>query len=145
MPFDLEYWKASDAELSDDDLEELEEKISFQRQQLEDEASDYHGEETGETVSKPNISDEALAEAKWERHRAAIYPEPKSYAPVDYTPTKSIREMFKANGLQIIVKMASIELTPEKPDFPGGGWHVSLLVSNCKAVRLTVTDRGPDE
>lgn len=145
MPFDLDYWKASDAELSVDELEDLEEDVSLQREQLEAESSDYRGEETGDNVSTQAIPEEALAEAKWKRHRAAIYPEPKSYAPVEYTPTKSIRENFKENGLQIIVKMASIELTPEKPDFPGGGWHVSVLVLTCQDMRLTVTDRGPDE
>lgn len=34
----------------------------------------------------------------------------------------SLRERFK--DLQVIVKMASIELTPDKPTFPAGGWHV---------------------
>ena len=37
---------------------------------------------------------------------------------------KTLREQFKETGLQIIVKMATIELTPEKPEFPAGGWHV---------------------
>ncbi|PWI65084.1 hypothetical protein PCL_07383 [Purpureocillium lilacinum] len=43
---------------------------------------------------------------------------------MDYTPKQSLRKKFKENGLQIIVKMASIELTPEKPEFPSGGWHL---------------------
>lgn len=29
-------------------------------------------------------------------------------------------------GLQVIVKLTSIELTPEKPEFPAGSWHVSI-------------------
>jgi hypothetical protein len=45
--------------------------------------------------------------------------------PVDYAPKQSLREKFKEKGLQVIVKMASIELTPEKPEFPAGSWHVS--------------------
>jgi hypothetical protein len=32
---------------------------------------------------------------------------------------------FRETGLQVIVKMVSIELTPDKPDFPTGSWHVS--------------------
>jgi len=27
-------------------------------------------------------------------------------------------------GLQVIVKLANIELTPEKPEYEGGTWHV---------------------
>jgi hypothetical protein len=27
-------------------------------------------------------------------------------------------------GLQVIVKLANIELTPEKPEYDGGSWHV---------------------
>ncbi|KAJ3455834.1 hypothetical protein MRS44_017316 [Fusarium solani] len=47
---------------------------------------------------------------------------------IDYSDPPRIpplRERFQDSGLQIIVKMASIELTPEKnPSFPLGGWHV---------------------
>ncbi|KAK6347382.1 hypothetical protein TWF718_005221 [Orbilia javanica] len=32
-------------------------------------------------------------------------------------------EKFKAKGLQVIVKFASIHLTPEKPEYSGGTWH----------------------
>jgi hypothetical protein len=33
----------------------------------------------------------------------------------------------------VIVKMASIELTPEKPEFSAGSWHVSFfLPSNSR-------------
>ncbi|KAL2129749.1 hypothetical protein VTI74DRAFT_7339 [Chaetomium olivicolor] len=39
-------------------------------------------------------------------------------------PSRTLRNQFRDAGLQIIVKMASIELTPEKPEFAPGGWHV---------------------
>ncbi|RVD89466.1 uncharacterized protein DFL_000473 [Arthrobotrys flagrans] len=32
-------------------------------------------------------------------------------------------EKYKDKGLQVIVKFASIYLTPEKPEYPGGVWH----------------------
>jgi hypothetical protein len=38
--------------------------------------------------------------------------------------------------LQVIVKIGSIELTPEKPTFPGGNWHIE--VSNV--LRLVTID-----
>ncbi|KAI1335695.1 hypothetical protein F5Y15DRAFT_408961 [Xylariaceae sp. FL0016] len=43
------------------------------------------------------------------------------YAP---EPGKRLVDRFRESGLQVIIKMASIELTPQKPDFPVGGWHV---------------------
>jgi hypothetical protein len=53
-------------------------------------------------------------------------PDVPEFKDVDYAPTDDQRLMnrFRESGLQIIVKMASIELTPEKPEFPAGGWHV---------------------
>lgn len=35
-----------------------------------------------------------------------------------------LREKFSTRGLQVIVKLANIILTPEKPEYPGGSWHV---------------------
>ncbi|KAJ4396953.1 hypothetical protein N0V93_001176 [Gnomoniopsis smithogilvyi] len=45
------------------------------------------------------------------------------------TIVDGLREKFKDSGLQVIVKMASIELTPEKPQFPAGGWHIEGLMN----------------
>lgn len=46
---------------------------------------------------------------------------------VDYKVDGGLLKNFKTSGLQVIVKLASIELTPESPDFPVGGWHVSSV------------------
>lgn len=35
-----------------------------------------------------------------------------------------IKKDYSQRGLQIIVKLANIELTPEKPTYEGGTWHV---------------------
>ena len=56
-----------------------------------------------------------------------MLPEPDDEAEVNYLCQESLREKFKDTGLQVIVKMVTIELTPEKPDFPMGSWHVSSL------------------
>lgn len=32
-------------------------------------------------------------------------------------------------GLQVIVKLANIELTPEKPEYEGGSWHVERALN----------------
>lgn len=56
-----------------------------------------------------------------------MLPEPDDEAEVNYLCQESLREKFKDTGLQVIVKMVTIELTPEKLDFPMGSWHVSSL------------------
>lgn len=55
--------------------------------------------------------------------RVLIMPQPREYremVPPDYDLTKE----FAKEGLQVIVKLANIVLTPDKPDYPGGSWHV---------------------
>ena len=43
-----------------------------------------------------------------------------------HSDTLDLREVYGKHGrpLQIIVKLANIELTPEKPKYEGGTWHV---------------------
>ena len=72
-----------------------------------------HGDETPETKY-------------WIRTRQPAHPPAPEYEPVNYTVPHSatLRSLFEKQGLQVIVKMATVELTPEKPSFPAGGWHV---------------------
>jgi hypothetical protein len=72
------------------------------------------------------FDDEYFAEFKWRILRKPVLSDPDDYEPMDYTPKQGQRliELFRDSGLQVIVKIASIELTPDKPDFPVGGWHV---------------------
>ena len=49
-------------------------------------------------------------------------PSPDTRDPPDLAPTVDLRKDF--GRLQIIVKLASIHLTPEKPAYKGGSWHV---------------------
>ncbi|KAF2811084.1 uncharacterized protein BDZ99DRAFT_462360 [Mytilinidion resinicola] len=71
----------------------------------------------------PEYDDET--ECKWKLLRKPLIPEP-SFKEVDYTPEPEQRLVnnFGKSGLQVIVKIASIELTSEKPEFPTGGWHI---------------------
>ena len=39
-------------------------------------------------------------------------------------PPLDLRKEFKDRGLQVIVKLANIHLTPNKPEYTGGTWHV---------------------
>ena len=53
-------------------------------------------------------------------------------------PEKAVdlRRDYGKRGLQVIVKLANIHLTPEKPNYEGGSWHVEgQLVSYVHAPR----------
>ncbi|KAK9791446.1 hypothetical protein SCARD494_07629 [Seiridium cardinale] len=41
----------------------------------------------------------------------------------------NLREDFGERGLQVIVKLSSIELTPEKPTYGGGNWHIEGMLN----------------
>ncbi|KAI3395618.1 hypothetical protein diail_1056 [Diaporthe ilicicola] len=40
-----------------------------------------------------------------------------------------IQDDFRDEGLQVIIKLSSIELTPEKPRYEGGNWHIEGLLN----------------
>jgi hypothetical protein len=57
--------------------------------------------------------------------RQTVLPEPEIFSPPEKPKeTVDLRRDYGHRGLQIIVKFANIELTPEKPDYEGGTWHV---------------------
>ncbi|KAF9527132.1 hypothetical protein CPB83DRAFT_895559 [Crepidotus variabilis] len=60
-----------------------------------------------------------------EETRKIIYPEPDAPFVPHAEPAKfDLRERYSKSGLQIIVKLANIQLTPENPCYDGGSWHV---------------------
>lgn len=70
------------------------------------------------------------AEEEWRGIREPLHIKPPpvfGHPKVNYAvdPAKALGHKFKESGLQIIVKMTSIELTPEKPEFPAGGWRIA--------------------
>lgn len=57
--------------------------------------------------------------------RKLVLPEPKDiFEPLQPPPSFSLKEKFGNRGLQVIVKLANIQLTPEKQEYHGGSWHV---------------------
>ena len=96
---------------------------------------------TLEEMAQAAAEGESLAEQADDfyptRFHTPIIPEPASEH-IDYGPgLNRLIDRFQGVGLQVIVKMASIELEPNKPEFPGGGWHVSLRFSLWKDVVYT--------
>ncbi|KAL4921706.1 hypothetical protein BDW62DRAFT_219052 [Aspergillus aurantiobrunneus] len=76
-----------------------------------------------EVVYTPQRSGSSYS--KWEAERRIVQPEPGDFNPEAVSPENSVqlREKFPS-GLQVIVKLANIELSPEKPEYHSGSWHV---------------------
>jgi hypothetical protein len=82
----------------------------------------------------PQQQDNEGEEDYWERRnqwadgvRRIKLPEPEEFTPPPVPEAKStvdLKRDYSHRGLQIIVKLANIELTPEKPEYEGGTWHV---------------------
>ncbi|KAJ0421278.1 hypothetical protein BJY00DRAFT_300939 [Aspergillus carlsbadensis] len=61
----------------------------------------------------------------WMASRRIIQPEPPVRFEIkDQKEVVDLREHFPGQNLQVIVKLANIELTPEKPHYAGGTWHI---------------------
>ncbi|KAF9469543.1 hypothetical protein BDZ94DRAFT_7880 [Collybia nuda] len=57
--------------------------------------------------------------------RKLVLPEPGLFHPPPEPKNPvNIRKDYGHRGLQIIVKLANIHLTPEKPKYNGGSWHI---------------------
>ncbi|XP_012277913.1 uncharacterized protein LOC105698320 [Orussus abietinus] len=68
----------------------------------------------------PYSDDEPEYEA-WHENRKIQWPKVPNFKPLERTNgTVDLKE----KTLQVIVKLANIELTPENPKYPGGTWHV---------------------
>jgi hypothetical protein len=63
-----------------------------------------------------------------ERQKILIQPEPRDFRPrsdlIKDIPAVDLRQKLAVSGLQIIFKLANIHLTPDKPEYDGGTWHV---------------------
>ena len=91
--------------------------------------------------SDPEVGDEEYWNKKyrWMKHtRHFIYPEPSEYVTCTRGPQVKgqvdLMSKFKKQGVQVIVKLANIELTPDNPSYEGGTWQVegrSLQINTC--------------
>ncbi|KAI6390891.1 hypothetical protein MCOR23_009299 [Pyricularia oryzae] len=63
---------------------------------------------------------------KWASLRKPVHPEPSPFLAQCYKVHDEMRlaNKFAKSGLQVIIKIASIELTPEHSKFAAGSWHV---------------------
>jgi hypothetical protein len=83
-------------------------------------------------VGEPDLTsyDEGAWQAwqDWRENRSPVPPD----APA-FTPPASLgdtaRVDLRARRLQVIVKLATVHLTPDKPEYPGGSWHVEGMMN----------------
>ncbi|KAL2862716.1 DUF4246 domain-containing protein [Aspergillus lucknowensis] len=66
------------------------------------------------------------APQRWRASFPIVQPEPGNFSPSEEPSGgwPDLQKQFAKTGLQVIVKLANIELTPERPEYGGGSWHV---------------------
>lgn len=70
---------------------------------------------------------EEAQDAWWESRRPVI-PDAPAFTPPEL-PGESARVDLRGRRLQVIVKLATIHLTSEDPEYPGGSWHVEGMLN----------------
>jgi hypothetical protein len=75
-------------------------------------------------------------------------PEPGPYEPrmriaID-EDAPGFQRTFSGDNLQVIVKLANVHLTPDKPTYDGGSWHIEVAAAYtlCHFARANTTHRG---
>ncbi|MFI9122721.1 DUF4246 domain-containing protein [Streptomyces bikiniensis] len=64
----------------------------------------------------------------WWENRRPVVPDAPDFTP-PALPDASARVDLRGRRLQVIVKLATIHLTPEKPEYAGGSWHVEGMLN----------------
>ena len=112
----------------DPDPEEAADELGPKRPEIDDDDSDADG--------KIREWEDAVWDWKqeiWDDPDHLLQPEPDQFDKTekDFEPRVDLAKEFAEQGLQVIVKLANIHLTPDKPEYPGGSWHVEgTLVFN---------------
>ena len=101
-------------------------------------AHDTNGNDKDEDFDNGEDCD---SENRIEEYYKAKYievPEPEPYEPRTRTAccATAFAETFSGNNLQVIVKLANIHLTPEKPTYDGDIWQIE--VRSALAIGLKV-------
>ncbi|MFI1170162.1 DUF4246 domain-containing protein [Streptomyces melanogenes] len=68
------------------------------------------------------------AQDDWWENRHPVIPDAPAFTPPEL-PDASARIDLRGRRLQVIVKLATIHLTPDKPEYPGGSWHVEGMMN----------------
>lgn len=96
--------------------------------------TDLPSEWEGEDKNGEQWMPDSVVRWKYSRIRKVLTPEPDNAPYEEWTQSRdsykvNLEKKFRDKGLQVIVKLASIELTPEKPSYPGGSWHLEGMLN----------------
>lgn len=69
-----------------------------------------------------------VAQDEWWENRRPVIPDAPAFTPPE-PPDESARVDLRGRRLQVIVKLATIHLTPDKPEYAGGSWHVEGMLN----------------
>ncbi|KZP11256.1 hypothetical protein FIBSPDRAFT_871776 [Athelia psychrophila] len=117
---------------SNQDLYEAVEKIIAKAIPLWNRTLSYLNNQTNPIPEQPRQEDgededDYAQRLKDWRLTLFVHPEPEDFVDPGETEEANLsdlRDEFAETGLQVIVKLANIHLTPEKPEYAGGTWHV---------------------
>jgi hypothetical protein len=117
-------WNATLAPLADGSFER-QQRITYDAVQYDPDPESWPATEQIQRL--PGEPDEDFWERKegWIRDtQRLVFPEPDDFDPLPQPAPFDLKSKYGQRGLQVIVKLASIHLTPEKPEYEGGTWHV---------------------
>ncbi|KAJ5175857.1 uncharacterized protein N7482_001734 [Penicillium canariense] len=100
----------------------------FNQRRIQYQSVDYEDDGEDEPHMGDDEDDEEYYERStaWWKARRIIQPEPEEFKPPNFDRSNlvDLQEGFSKQGLQVIVKLANIELTTDKPEYAGGSWHI---------------------
>ncbi|MFG3037496.1 DUF4246 domain-containing protein [Streptomyces sp. NPDC048330] len=70
----------------------------------------------------------ADAHEEWWENRRPVVPDAPAFTAPE-VPDAASRVDLRGRRLQVIAKLATIHLTPEKPEYAGGSWHVEGMLN----------------
>ncbi|KAF8521940.1 hypothetical protein BU17DRAFT_75381 [Hysterangium stoloniferum] len=103
-------------------------RISYTEVEYDPDPELWEANEGPQKEEDENADDYYERRLEWIRTiRRVVMPEPGQFTPPKTPkadPSVDLRRDFSQTGLQIIVKLANIHLTPEKCEYEGGTWHI---------------------
>ncbi|KAF8993753.1 hypothetical protein BDQ17DRAFT_1224385, partial [Cyathus striatus] len=105
-------------------------RIHYDGVEYEREIDDLVEEEGLRQLDGEDGNDYEWRKCEWFRIvRVFKQPEPDDFLPVEPANPVCLREEYREYGLQVIVKLANIHLTPDNPEYAGGSWHIEGQVN----------------
>ncbi|MFE2052050.1 DUF4246 domain-containing protein [Streptomyces sp. NPDC059459] len=69
-----------------------------------------------------------VAQDDWWENRRPVVPDAPAFTAPE-SPDEDARVSLRGRRLQVIVKLATVHLTPDKPEYAGGSWHVEGMLN----------------